>query len=552
MYIKSGNINISLTKFLRKFKKRFPAHERGSSKECAMAGQVYAFRDDIHLYPLYLKFASQSFKDGNASQGMDFFNLACHHPHTLEHKVYKQLWKIHNRPQGKPDYGRNAFHGTGGSSLQEKTRAIEMSLKKANAEEMQMQENKIHECLWKIKGEPPGDLEYGKHAFYNSYGYQYNASFEEKLSAMRKYAIESRISTWFSENKEIRLFRYGNRIKYIGLDPISGRTWEGPLPCGGRPIDTVLSSLPEFEMSLNEDVPSFSRPREAEEWPDPAYIGNKQVKLFWKKENDHLIWHVFDRSINTSSWVFAGHDAVQALHYLSSIPASERASHLRDFSLYMDFDPSTGRLLSAAISRTQASIPLTTPPLLPVTACSKLDSSKIIDQDNWAITLISHGASSTLFGIPIKPNFGHAMIIYEGIENGRYFVRYAHLTNGVKNAPKGQGIVQVEELDPLSNVSYRKKTETWIKPRALVKSIEEEKGRCIPFRAIGDHPFIPDYLEEVKKYNCLTWAVEKLRGIRIGLPSTKYREIVAAPDEYIKSITYPVDPNANPRNMIVD
>ena len=91
----------------------------------SMTAQASSFRHDVHLHPLYLKWAAENFREGNVSQGMSFFKAACGTPPMLEHKVYEKMWKVKGRPEGDPEFGRKSFHGLAGlsSTSQEKASA---------------------------------------------------------------------------------------------------------------------------------------------------------------------------------------------------------------------------------------------------------------------------------------------------------------------------------------------------------------------------------------------------------------------------------------------
>lgn len=440
-----------------------------------MTARASQISNDVHLHPLYLKLAADSFSNGKLSEGMTLFGSVCSNPKTFEHKVYKQMWKLKVHPDGSrerkdPEYGRKCFHGPS-SSVLEKAQAIEMSLRKIDRNELQIQENGIHGCLWRVKGHPPGDLEYGKHAFNGLHGR--HATFEEKLSAIRMYASQSRALTWISENNEVRLIRSGNALKYTGIDNGTGRIWSGPVDCGGRPVESVISLLSTRDMTLNGDIPSFPRFAECEEWSGSTHVGTKEVKLLWK--GDQLIWHSFDRSTKTSSWAPAGNDAVYILESLSELPSESRKPFLMDFNIATSFDNITGKILSASISKVRKE--------------SKLGPSQTIDRDNWAVTLISDGESSDFFGFEVDRNCGHAKIIYEGIESGARFIGFVHVTAGI--ASSGYATVIAKGLDVARDVEYRKKTPTWLRPRALVEGLIRENGKIVPFNHSGN-PILSD------------------------------------------------------------
>ena len=328
-----------------------------------MATRTHYFSQNIHLFPLYMKLAADSFTYGRTHDGMAFFNYAAKFPETFAKKVYEQMWKIKNPQEGDHcygdhNYGEKSFHGVGRllSSDQEKAQAIYLSLLGSDSEEMQKQEDKIHETLWRMHKEPLGDNKYGQNAFNNSNG-RY-ASLESKLQAIFKYGTESTLLTWFSEDKEIRLLRSGKGLKFLAIDSASGRIWDGPLQFGDIPVEDYIPQLAELDVTLNGDEPVFSKMVQHENWPNNFSFGTRAVKIL--KRGDHLIWHAFESSypFKTSSWLLADNDTRHALNYLGTIPRSEREACVRkDFNFEIKFDELTRRLLSVSIKCTNVILP---------------------------------------------------------------------------------------------------------------------------------------------------------------------------------------------------
>lgn len=72
-----------------------------------MTLQLNTFSNDLHLYPLYLKLASDNFRKGEVTEGKSLFEAACSTPSLYAHTIYKKLWKIKGRPEG--DYTAPVF-----------------------------------------------------------------------------------------------------------------------------------------------------------------------------------------------------------------------------------------------------------------------------------------------------------------------------------------------------------------------------------------------------------------------------------------------------------
>ena len=314
------------------------------------------FDQDIHLYPLYMKLAADTFNAGKTREGMFFFKRDRGASGTFTSKVYEQMWKIKNPKEGDPlfndsKYGEKSFHGLDKLSSTEgqKAKAIYASLIGVDPEEIQMQENKISEILWKMHKPPSGDDKYGEHALHKSHGCY--ASDSDKGWALSNYLWDSRLFTWFSEDKEIRLLPSGKGLKFLGLDLSSGRTWEGPITLN-VPLEKCLSQLAEFDVTFNNDEPDFFPLVEYQDWPSNFSFNGIIVKVF--RRGDQLIWHAFENTtsypIKTASWIFADNDSKHALNYLGTVAPNKRDAFVRgNFNFDMKFDSITRRLLSVSI-----------------------------------------------------------------------------------------------------------------------------------------------------------------------------------------------------------
>jgi hypothetical protein len=150
-------------------------------------------------------------------------------------------------------------------------------------------------------------------------------------------------------------------------------------------------------------------------------------------------------------------------------------------------------------------------------AVSCLDTSKTIDESNWAITMIR------------VPNDVHAELIIEGVKDGKKFTYLAHLT-GSAPGPTGyfgypvQYFTKYGQVDTgylKSGVKYGGKSETWITTKEKIETIlfpEIEKDKAdnhrTPFNILGkdsiaatkvpyidlDNPLLVEYKNKDPKY----------------------------------------------------
>lgn len=502
-----------------------------------MANQVALFNHDLHLYPLYMKWAAESFREGEVPQGEAFFNAACGIPIALEHKVYKQMWKLKVNPDGSrmagvPEYGRKCFHGLDNrsSSTTEKAQAIETSLRKVDRQELTLRENKVHEHLWIIHGRPPGDNKYGKHAFNNKHGR--SSSIGEKLVAARKYADESRILTWLTSNGEVRLIKRGDsRLERLSIDYHSGHIVSDVIATAGLSNDEMIAILSKCEATVNREAVGFSILPVCPTWPATVslYWGTRELSLLLRDKN--LIWRLFDKNSRTISFADAFDDVKDAMLHMEFTRRLEGRACIQDFSVDLKVT-NINRIVIANINM--------------IRAPSRLDKNVTLDSANWAVTLIVAGKSrSNPLRLDCVPETwaGHALLAIEGVENGQSFLRYAHLT-AVGEHPT----VEILDSKITGEFSIRDQSKTWIRKRhwarGMIKEIEKEVGTVMPFEVTsesltlsglkktfdwlvyGERPF---YIE-----NCLIWSIKKLWLTGIEPPQWNY---VPIPIEYVNTIS---------------
>lgn len=416
-----------------------------------------------------------------------------------------------------------------------------------------MRENQVHKCLWIIHRKPSGDLEYGRHAFYGIHGRF--ASIEDKLSAARMYADASRVLTWHINGGEAQLVRREDgrtdrlwrsngvevqlikredgKLERLVIDNNSRQIGIDLVGTGGRPIENAIEILSQCTATVDSGLVVFSRCTPCEYWPEPISLtGNKELRLV--RKGDDLIWRLFDKTTKKVSWVYACSMPIRAIKIWCEGLYPSETPFFRDFRVETFFD-NLGGLCSVYISKIQAQ--------------SRLDPKKIIDRDNWAITLISAGTC----GIDPVSWGGHAMIAYEGIEGGKPFLRYAHL--GVPRRAQRQSDGTVEIVDDTTlhgqgrKLVIHSQSETWMRSRGAIRVMEErikeEVGKVLPFNpfmgAYSGKTFIQQVIEfftgsQPVDYadSCLSWAVRNIYSTGIILPF--WRDMSILPKAYISHI----------------
>jgi|GEM_PF-3630686 len=158
-----------------------------------------------------------------------------------------------------------------------------------------------------------------------------------------------------------------------------------------------------------------------------------------------------------------------------------------------------------------------------------LDKVKNVSSDNWAITLIRQKLHS---GVSCYDN-KHVKILYEGFDNGKYFVKIVHLV-ARSSVPSANGLIRskdyIDEKDVTEKVlagkaiEYAGKTPTYVVPRhdaeLMLRRIESTKNDRT-FDLLGRHSVFnaPARYCGIMKDNCFTWAMDKIYHAGIKLPS---------------------------------
>jgi hypothetical protein len=550
------------------------------------------FRPDAHLFPLYAKFAADCYRRDDLVNGNQFFRLTCDSPRDTEHKVYKQMFKIKPGLPNEPEIGRKAFWDvipSYTSTSQEKAQAIDRALRKCDRVELQKREHHVHKCLWKVHERPRGDRDYGNHTFNHTHG-RYS-SLEDKLTAIRMCADESRPFSWVMNNEIVHLVKRQDGELETLIVSDSQKSKRAPFNRGAHSIEEAISLLKDCDVTVQGDSVTPYKLHVVNNFDYRFLINeNREIRLLLKGNTP--IWHEYNKSKKTARWTNVSANDVQRISSLTRLSNEHCESALKDFTIDVSTEPGTGKLISINLGK--------------ISFPSKMDPTKTVDRDNWSVTLVSEGYSSACKDLPLDPGFGHAKLVFEGVRGG-YFIKYAHLTD--TNAPdfivpSGYARLAVGDYN-LERNEIKARTPTWIRSGVLVQKLEEDDKKLCLFNHTGNLSFSPqlsgnlgreivhivsgaivDTLREatspssqrltenrlinalspncgasfhgkvgiifvsalanktwneirepshwVHDYNCLTLVIKKLRELGLMMPSPN--PLLAVPNEYVRAI----------------
>ncbi|MBA3723160.1 MAG: hypothetical protein H0W88_12270 [Parachlamydiaceae bacterium] len=136
---------------------------------------------------------------------------------------------------------------------------------------------------------------------------------------------------------------------------------------------------------------------------------------------------------------------------------------------------------------------------------SKLDQFSPLSEDRWGVTLVDTGTSYIKNPKTWK---GHAVLMFEGVKNGQYFMKRAHMTAGGVDCEDIRG-----DPDEYVKKFVKSRTRTWLRDRPYIEAmfywidLEEKKKVYIPAFSIGGEN---GFLAKQPTHNCTSWAREKL------------------------------------------
>ena len=207
----------------------------------------------------------------------------------------------------------------------------------------------------------------------------------------------TQLHQWNVDNNEIYLLQTPGGLVYEIFDKTAGSRWSTEIELQEYSIETVVTKLKECEAVVNFDGSvDFVLPSKKWELGD-----NKEITLL--QDKDDLIWQLFDKTTNRASQTLCLEN--------QELDVNQRVSLVEDSEI-TGFQSNENQLTSVSTARMKKT--------------SVLDPEQTIDRDSWAITLISCGDSGS---DPLSWG-GHAAILIEGVANGLFFMKKAHLIRG--------------------------------------------------------------------------------------------------------------------------
>ena len=314
---------------------------------------------------------------------------------------------------------------------------------------------------------------------------------------------------------------------------------------GGRSLDAfAIPYLLKCDPVLDSSgFPDFSSPslvcdEKQEEWQDPIPLSeNETIQLLWKenKEEGKFIWRLVNKIKKTSTWIDVNKDSLLTIRALERVSSEYKKIYLLKCRIVVN--RSHNRKLES----------------VSIKFVSKWNSEILLDEEQWAITLLSTGSGSDCYG----PVGGHAVLSYEGVENGLPFRCYAHLT-AVDGPPRvvdkshellGEKYYPILIYEHYKTLFYvRKQTKTWVRNRGQVLKMCDrinneyqstcEENQPANFNIIA--PLFNSFFSEdsisarrqnkTLPENCLSWSVKTVKYADIDLPEPVWPE----PDRYIE------------------
>ena len=236
---------------------------------------------------------------------------------------------------------------------------------------------------------------------------------------------EQLVHKWLLNGKEVSVLRQQDALTFLVVDRLSKAQNRVPIPLGEseqekeRRLEDAPAYFRNCYVTLDDkNVPTLTLFNDVGDWPfpvQPSNLSKADLRLVWREEQ--LTWLLFDRTINAASWVDVDTDASPSLkEYLSKsgqLPDEHLPAYLMHFKPLVKCSDD-GRILSAALINSST---------------SRFDCDLFLDENNWAVTLISAGSSSHYYDANSKLQslntdlkVGHAVVAYEGTEIGRAHV----------------------------------------------------------------------------------------------------------------------------------
>jgi hypothetical protein len=408
--------------------------------------------------------------------------------------------------------------------------------------------------------------------------------FEIKGPSFKDLIPKTFLFKWIVDHREVYLLNNNNdNLACYVFDTTDGLGVQFPIECGEYPLPLVAQRLtlsaPILDQfgNVNFSVPTS---KTHQRWN----ILDKQISLIQKQ--DHLAWELFDKTLNTKSWIPVTNDMSYFLYYLAHLPEKSSRDFFQQHSIALDtlklgyYDQSINTEHKIITHFFLKHIPiqdrldlfcdftvtdveetngqLQSVALKKITELSRLDNKITVDRDRWAVTFVTTGTSQN------KPTTwgGHAVIIIEGVRKGSYFLDRADFIDS--------GVRFIEDF-PTEKLKYSGKTETWPRLRVdtenMIAVIQWEAktqamdqnpvlfnifgrgsilnppqsttgvnwDKCLAETPLNEGEFVAQPL--LTPDNCATWAAEKLDLAKIKIPPSMIKKLITIPKTYTHALS---------------
>lgn len=383
------------------------------------------------------------------------------------------------------------------------------------------------------------DPQFGQQAFHSE---DLPSTF--KLEAISRFEAETGtlVHRWIVDSKQIKLVKKGEGLELSTFNlatkkrEFPGKATDSPFPSEKPAISIVvlgiLSDLFPFmeppTIDSNGELDLKGTVGVVKEWT----WDDKRVSLLQKPQG--MVWQLFNSTMKTTSRLSFYSTGFYNLwggshDYTFSVISTEVRGKLAECTI-QDMLINNSRLQSITLI----------PPAYP----SRFDTSKIIDKERSAITLLD---------IDFSNWSGHAVIIIETMEAGNHCAQIAHF--GTREITDGscswfrstfdvfRGEVRYHPLDESLRWKYqwKAKSETWLVTKsaltdmvALIEYDIDRQRNNLPlyFNFRGSDAIRAD--REHNPNNCITWARNKVKFAGIKLEPAYSGHLATLPRDYMK------------------
>ena len=337
------------------------------------------------------------------------------------------------------------------------------------------------------------------------------------------------IRRWIIDDKEVSLIRKNDQLIYQIIENGSDEIIEGSLDLNDGNIERVIRVLLKSQPVILESgsIEFCLKPKHCFEW----VFRNNEIRLF--NQDEALIWELFDKSTKTFSQTPFRNSFLNwegFANYYGYFKESNPLSVDKFLDKYKKYNIDQVSLVRYFQDCQIEKIELTPTPgslayrlgavhAKKIVGKSLLDPSVLIDNENWAVTIVNTGKSQLFQPISWA---GHAALIIEGRDKGAFFKYKAHL-----KLIEGVPTVLLEKIKK-GKLSDCQKGETWRVPRYEVEQMLEAIKWEISKQRANDPQIYFDLRGsaakrvnpiEIKEYNSYRDVIEATLGAECLNPS---------------------------------